>query len=134
MAAEDPAGISRFFTGYPPFIPPILGASIDGDGVARPGAMRRVRMGDGSTIGERILSYDPPRGHAYEAVEMNPLQRLLCKRMAAEWIFEESGSGTRIIWRYSIEAKPLRGPLARVVGALLRRAMQRCLDNIASAR
>lgn len=131
--ASASEGLTRFFTGFPPLIPPIIESTIEGGGPTAAGALRRVRMGDGTTILERVTAFDPPALHSYEAEQMNPLQRLLCARMAAEWRFEEQGSGTRFVWNYSITPKPLRGPLAFVVGALLRRAMQRFADNLAAS-
>jgi hypothetical protein len=131
-AAGKTAALSRYFTGFPPLIPAIVEASLEGGEPPRGGALRHVRMSDGSRIVERILAFEAPALHRYDMVELNPLQRILCTNMVSEWRFEEQGDGTRITWDYAVHPKPLRGPLARVVGALLRKAMQRCLDNIAA--
>lgn len=125
-------GLVKYFTGFPPLIPAIVGVTVQGGGPTRVDALRDVKMGDGSMIVERVLAHEPPARHGYEAAQMNPLQRLLCRRMVAEWRFEAQGSGTRVTWHYAIHPKTLRGPLAHVVAALLKRAMQRCLDNLAA--
>jgi uncharacterized protein YndB with AHSA1/START domain len=131
-AAGQTAGLSRYFTGFPPLIPAIVEASLEGGDPPRAGALRNVRMSDGSRIKERILAFEAPALHRYEMVELNPLQRLLCSNMVAEWRFEEQGAGTRFTWRYAIHSLPRRGPLPRLMGYLLQRAMQRCLDNVAA--
>jgi len=130
-AAGKSAGLSKYFTGFPPLIPAIVEATLEGGEPPRTGAIRHVRMGDGTRIVERVLAFEAPSLHRYDMVKMNPLQTLFCSNMVGEWRFEEQGSGTRVTWDYSIFPKTLRGGPARLIAALLRRAMQRCLDNLA---
>jgi uncharacterized protein YndB with AHSA1/START domain len=131
-AAGETAALSRYFTGYPPLIPAIIEAEVEGGDPPRAGALRRVRMSDGSRIVERILAFEAPSLHRYDMAELNPLQRLLCVNMVSEWRFEAQGSGTRVTWDYSIHPRALRGAAAWLMGGLLRKAMQRCLDNLAA--
>ena len=133
-AATDPAGLPRFFTGYPPLIPAIREATIEGGGAVAAGALRNVRLSDGTSIQERVLAHDRPSLHRYDMADMNSLQRLLCTNMVSEWRFSDVGGATRIVWRYAIHAKggPVL-PAAWVTARLFRRAMQRCLDNVAAA-
>jgi hypothetical protein len=132
--AVDVRSLARFFTGFAPLIPGIREASIDGGGDTVAGSLRTVRLSDGSTIKERVLALDRPRLHRYEMAEMNALQRVLCTNMVSEWRFSDAGGATKIVWRYAIHAKDAaRAPAAWLVGKLFRRAMQRCLDNVAAA-
>ncbi len=131
-AAGKVENLSKYFTGYAPLIPAITAASIDGGGPAREGALRTVKLSDGTTIRERITRFEAPRVHGYDMAEMNPLQRLICTNMVSEWRFSDEGGATRVVWRYSILPKgPLTWPLAWAVSRLFERAMQRCLDNVA---
>ncbi len=133
-AATDPAGLARFFTGYPPLIPAIREATIDGGGAVAAGALRTVHLSDGTAIKERILAHEPGALHRYDMADMNSLQRMLCTNMVSEWRFSDVGGATRVVWRYAIHAKggPVV-PAAWVTARLFRRAMQRCLDNLAAA-
>lgn len=131
-AAAKAPNLARYFTGLAPLIPAIVDASIDGDGVMREGALRSVKLSDGTRIRERILGFEAPRLHRYDMAEMNPLQRAMCTNMVSEWRFEEAGDSTRVVWTYAIHPKgPLTRPLAWAVSKLFRRAMQRCIDNLA---
>lgn len=133
-AAGKTENLARFFTGYPPLIPGIVSASLDGAAAPAPGVLRTVKLSDGTSIRERILEFEAPRLHRYDMAEMNPLQRLICTNMVSTWGFYDEGGATRIVWRYEIHPKgPLTLPLAWVVSRLFQRAMQRCLDNIAAA-
>jgi hypothetical protein len=130
-AAGDADRLARYFTGYPPLIPGIAAAAIDGGGAPREGALRTVKLTDGTTIRERITRFDAPRAHGYEMAEMNALQRLFCANMISLWTFADEGGATRVVWRYSIVEKgALTWPLAWAVSRLFQRAMQRCLDNL----
>lgn len=133
-AAGNTDNLAVFFTGNAPLIPGIAAASIDGGGGARAGALRTVKLTDGSIIKERITRFEAPHVHAYEMAEMNALQRLLCTNMVSTWTFADEGGATRITWHYEIVEKgAVMRPLAWLVGRSFERAMQRCLDNVARA-
>lgn len=133
-AAGKAENIARFFTGYGLLIPGITAASIDGDGVMREGALRSVKLSDGSAIRERVTRFEAPRVHGYEMAEMNALQRLVCTNMISEWTFSDEGGATRVVWRYTILPKgAAMTPVAWLIARLFERAMQRCLDNLAAA-
>lgn len=134
-AAGTVENLARFFTGYGGVIPGIREARLEGDGVMRAGALRRVQLSDGSVIKERILRFEPPLIHAYDMAEMNPLQKLLCTNMESTWRFSPSGDRTHIDWHYRIHPRNgLVRPLCVLVARLFERAMQRCLNNIAASR
>lgn len=133
-AAGDTDNLAKFFTGYAPLIPGIAAASIDGGGAPREGALRTVKLTDGTTIRERVTRFEAPRAHGYEMAAMNPLQRLFCTNMISLWTFADEGGATRVVWHYSIVEKgALTWPLAWFVSRFFQRAMQRCLDNLARA-
>jgi hypothetical protein len=133
-AAGKVENLARFFTGYGGVIPGIREARLEGDGVMRAGALRRVQLSDGSVIKERILRFEPPLVHAYDMAEMNTLQKLLCTNMESTWRFSPAEGGTRIDWHYRIDPRGLLvRPLCVVVAKLFERAMQRCLNHIAAA-
>ena len=126
--------LGKYFTGYGGLIPGIVSAKIDGDGVLREGALRSVKLSDGSAIKERVTRFEAPRVHGYEMAEMNALQRLVCTNMISEWTFSDEGGATRIVWHYSILPRSaVMTPVAWLIARLFERAMQRYLDNIAAA-
>ncbi len=132
-AAGETAALARHFTGYPPLIPGIVEAHVEGGDPPRANALRPVRLSDGTRIVERILAFEAPSRHRYEMAEMNTLQRLICTNMVSEWSFSDEGAGTRITWHYAIHEKPWRGVIGKVVAFFFQKAMQRCLDSIARA-
>ena len=130
-AAGETAALARHFKGYAPLIPGIVEAHVEGGDPPRAGALRPVKLSDGTSIVERILAFEVPSKHGYEMAQMNTLQRLICTNMVSEWRFTDEGKGTRIVWHYAIHAKPWRGGIGQVVGHFFQKAMQRCLDSIA---
>ena len=135
-AAADTSGLARYFSGDWPLVPAIRAARLlDREDPPVEGALREVRLGDGSRIVERVLAFEAPHLHRYEMAEMNALQRLLCTNMVGEWRFSDEGGGTRVVWDYAIHP---RGAFGALVGPLVawrfERAMQRCLDALARDR
>jgi hypothetical protein len=132
-AAGRTDGLARYFGGHRPLVPSIRSARLlDRDDPPVAGALREVRLGDGTRIVERVLAFEAPRLHRYEMAEMNRLQRLLCSNMVGEWRFATEGAGTRVVWDYVIHEHGLAGRLlGRLVARSFERAMQSCLDAIA---
>lgn len=132
-AAGHTDALARYFTGHFPLVPSIRSARLlDRDDPPVPGALREVKLGDGSRIVERVLAFEAPRLHRYEMAEQNRMQRLLCSNMVGEWRFESTTDGTHITWDYAIHEHGLAGRLlGKLVARSFERAMQRCLDNLA---
>lgn len=132
-AAGRTEALARYFTGDRPLVPAIRAARLlEREDPPVAGALREVRLGDGSRIVERVLAFEPPTLHRYEMAEMNRLQRLLCTNMVGEWRFEEREGATTITWDYAIHEHGLAGRLlGNLVARSFERAMQRCLDNLA---
>lgn len=136
LAAGRTDNLSRFFTGYSPFIPAITRAAlVNHTDPPAAGTLRDVDLSDGSKIQERVLAFDPPRLHRYEMARMNKLQRLICTNMVSEWRFDSDGpNASRIEWEYTIHNRSgLASIIARPVAWSFQRAMQTCLDNILHA-
>jgi uncharacterized protein YndB with AHSA1/START domain len=128
-ATED--SLPRFFRGALGLIPSI--ESMKTESPVREGALREVVLGDGSRIVERVTAWDPPRFHAYEAHEKNPLQALLFAKLSASFAFEEEGEGTRVTWTYSLVPRtPFLLPVVALVLFAFRKAQRRCLEAIKS--
>lgn len=133
-AAGEAAPIARYFTGMAPLIPGVVEASVDGGGAHETGALRTVKLGDGTVIKERVLALEAPHLHRYDMVEMNATQRLLLTNMVAEWRFEDVGGATRVRWRYTFHPRNAAvAPATWVMAKLFRVAMQRCLQRLAAA-
>jgi hypothetical protein len=119
--ATSPSSFPAFMKPRAP-IPGVSAVNVDGDGVTRAGATRRVAMSDGSTMGEEVLEHERPRRHAYRW--MNPPRlpfSLLVRGARAAWSFAPEGAGTRIDWSYSFE---LTTPLVYPLGALVVKLFQ----------
>ena len=132
--ATDPRRISTFMKPKAP-IPGVDGVTVEGDGVSRPGARRRVAMSDGSVMGEEVLTLDRPRAHAYRW--LNPPKApfsWLVKGASAEWTFAPEGGGTRVDWVYTFElTSALAYPFAALVVKLFQGWMSQALRGIDGA-
>lgn len=127
VAAEEDS-LPRFFHGALGLIPSIT--SMKTEAPPREGALREVALGDGTRIVERIVAWEPPRLHAYEAHKKNPLQAFLFAKVAARFTFDEhEGDATKVTWTYSLVPKSfLVTPIVSIVLFAFRKAQRRCLD------
>ena len=53
-------GLPKYFKGYGPLIPGVVEQRLDDGGSPREGALRTVKLSDGTQIRERILRFDAP--------------------------------------------------------------------------
>lgn len=128
VAAEEDA-LPRFFRGALLIIPSI--ESMTTESPCREGALRQVVLGDGSRIVERVVAWEPPRFHSYEAKEKNPLQALLFAELSASFTFEEEGDGTKVTWTYSLVPRSVfLTPVVSLVLFAFAKAQRRCLDAL----
>jgi hypothetical protein len=118
------------FTGYGP-IPAIR--SIEIAGPLTNGTLRRIHNADGSILIEQVTTIEPPIRHAYTLTGFSLPFSMLVTRGDADWSVAESAAKSKVEWRYTFTlTTPLVYPLcAFVIGFFMRRAMQRCLDNMA---
>ncbi|MBW0119128.1 SRPBCC family protein, partial [Pseudonocardia abyssalis] len=70
-SAEEVWSVIRDFDGLPAWMPAIAASSLDTDGTAAEvGAVRRLTLGDGGTVVERLLVLDDlARSQTYEILE-----------------------------------------------------------------
>jgi uncharacterized protein YndB with AHSA1/START domain len=117
-------GFPRFLHPLGP-VPGVAGAEMLDASAPKPGARRRVRMTDGSTMDEELLAFERPTRHRYRwAHPPAPPFSLLVRGGEGDWTFSPAGDGTRIAWDYRFElTTPLVYPLAAVVVLLFRRWM-----------
>lgn len=133
--AENPEFFPAYFKGFPPLIPGIRKITPLWSGPIAPGALRRVDLGDGSSVKERITTHEPPRLHRYEMAEMNFMQKLVCQKMHAEFILKDTGDSVDVTWTYWIESSnPLQYPLVAFLSWAFKKAMERFMDSVAKAR
>src|SRR4051812_17756210 len=96
--ATEPGAWPRHFRGFWPLVPAIK--SMRPRGMQEVGALREVALGDGTEIIERIAVLDAPRRHDYEILQMNAVQKMILRKMAAAWTFAPAQSGTQVTWTY----------------------------------
>jgi hypothetical protein len=98
------------------------------------GAIRRIHNVDGSTLSERITILDPPDLHAYTLSGFRPPFSWLVSCGDARWSVSGKDSQAIVRWDYAFTLSTgLVWPLAAVLlRFFMARAMQRCLDNMAT--
>lgn len=133
--AENPEFFPKYFKGFPPLIPAIRKITPLWTGPAAVGGLRRVDLGDGSSVVERITTHESPRLHRYEMAELNFMQKLVCQKMHAEFILKDSGDRAEVTWTYWIESSnPLQYPLVAFLSWAFKKAMIRFMDGAARAK
>ncbi len=133
--AENPAFFPKYFKGFPPLIPAIRKITPLWTGAIAVGALRRVDLGDGTSVQERITTHEPPKLHRYEMAEMNFMQKLVCQKMHAEFVLKDAGDSVDVTWTYWIESNnPLQYPLVAFLSWAFKKAMERFMDSVVKAR
>jgi hypothetical protein len=127
----DPVRFPLAFRGYG-LIPAIRTIELETPLAA--GAIRRIHNADGSTLTEQITILDPPSLHAYTLGGFRPPFSWLVVRGDARWSVDGEDSQAFVRWDYVFTLSTgLAWPLAAVLlRVFMARAMQRCLDNMAT--
>ena len=88
---------------------------------------------DGTVLTERVVEHDPPVRHGYTLSGFRPPMAWLVSQGEAMWSLAGHEFGCRVRWDYEFTlAKRWLAPVAVVVLHLfMRRAMHRCLKNMA---
>jgi hypothetical protein len=128
--ATSPDRFPTFFTGFGP-IPGIIGIRLHSPLAV--GSQRRVHSADGVVLTERVTEYDPPVRHGYTLTGFRPPMAWLVSKGESMWTFTGHEFGCRVQWDYEFALnKRWLAPVASVVvHVLMRRAMHRCLKNMA---
>ena len=126
----DPTRFPRTFSGYGP-IPAISAITLDGP--LRVGGTRRISNADGSVLTEHVTRLERPVYHAYTLFGFRPPFSWLVTVGEADWCIHVKDGATEVVWRYAFTlTSPLVYPVCTlVVGLFMRRAMERCLANMA---
>ena len=128
--ATNPVRFPVFFTGFGP-VKGISGIRLHSDLAV--GSQRRVHLVDGNVLTERVIEHDPPVQHGYTLSGFRPPMAWLVSQGEAMWSLAGHEFGCRVRWDYEFTlAKRWLAPVAVVVLHLfMRRAMHRCLKNMA---
>jgi hypothetical protein len=113
-------------------LPGVSAAEMQDGAAPKPGARRRIRMSDGSSLIEEVLAFERPSRHRYRWLDppRAPLGWLV-RSGEGDWSFAPSARGTRIRWSYGFElATPLAAPFALPIVWLFRRWMARGLERV----
>lgn len=118
----DPTHLTDF-AGYGP-IPGIASARVEGsEGL---GMRRIITNTDGSTHREEVIAYEPPRRIVDRIDGFDSPVRLLARHITDEFRFEPRGEATELVRTFEVELRsPLLWPIARVMRALMARAIAR---------
>jgi hypothetical protein len=126
----DATRFPRTFTGYGP-IPAV--STIVLDGPLRVGGTRQISNADGSVLIEHVTGLERPLHHTYTLFGFRPPFSWLVTLGVADWCIHSKDGATEVVWRYVFTlSNPLVYPLCMlVIRFFMRRAMERCLANMA---
>ena len=126
----DPLIFPRIFRGWGP-VPGV--AAIEEEALG--GTVKRtVRLDDGSTVRETVLSFRPGRAFRYRAFGHTAPVRWWAAEARALWRFQAHAEGTRVTWFYRFQARGALGALCLrvIVKPAFQRAMSTALATMAS--
>jgi hypothetical protein len=128
--ATDPDRFPTFFTGFGP-IPGIIGIRLHSPLAV--GSQRRVHSADGVILTERVTEHDPPVRHGYTLTGFRAPMSWFINKGESMWTFAGHELGCRVVWAFEFSLnKRWLAPLSSIiVHVLMRRAMHRCLKNMA---
>ncbi|MDH6181320.1 hypothetical protein M2152_001502 [Microbacteriaceae bacterium SG_E_30_P1] len=126
----DPAS---FYPSYGP-LPAVVGVRDQSGDWTTAGQERTLLLSDGGHVVEHVTDAESPTFFAYQLSDFQRLFGVLVSGARAEWRFEKTAHGTRILWTYSFFAKPGRRLIVRaIVKAFWSPYMERVLPGIAAA-
>ncbi|KFN42455.1 hypothetical protein N789_13950 [Arenimonas oryziterrae DSM 21050 = YC6267] len=109
--------LTLFLTGYG-WLPAAVHVSRQTGPWNAAGTTRRVHFADGNSAFEEVLEAREPFRLLYRITGFTSFMRLLAREIEGEWLLSAEGEGTRIVWRYTFQAK------SRFTGMLLRRLVR----------
>jgi hypothetical protein len=110
-----PTLFHRWYGPIPP-IKAVIDQTGDWDAV---GKTRTVVLTGGGSMREQLTSYDPPRSFGYTLSDVKGPMAPLVARVEGLWSFEPAGTGTRVIWQWTIHPRSaLSAPVLPVFGRL----------------
>lgn len=112
-------------------IPPISGVSGQEGTWATVGQTRTVRLADGGTMREELVSVDRPHSFGYRLGDVTGALKPLAGSVDGVWRFEPAGTGARITWAWTVHpASSAAGLVMPVLGFLWRGYARRALERI----
>ena len=82
------------------------------------GQTRTIRLADGGSIRETLLSVDRPHAFTYRLTDISGPMKPLVTEVEGRWLFEPAGDGARVRWGWTLHP---RGPLGRAAMPLFAR-------------
>jgi uncharacterized protein YndB with AHSA1/START domain len=116
-------------------IPGVVHAQLSDGATLAPGATRDVRMSDGSSLVEEILTVERPREHRYRWLRppATPLARMV-RGAESTWTFEPRAGATVFTWQYRFELRSiLVYPAGMLLIALFKPWMEKALERVRDA-
>ncbi|MGI8678197.1 MAG: SRPBCC family protein [Jatrophihabitans sp.] len=107
-----PAALERFFTRRYGPIPPIKGVEGQQGLWGTVGQTRTVRLADGGSMREELVSVDRPNSFGYRLTDLTGPLKPLASSVEGLWSFAPAGSGVRISWQWTVHPVSRLGALA----------------------
>jgi len=120
--------LPAIFTGMAPF-PAVTDVHNNPGHWNEVGLTRNPILSDGTTIEERLTSYEPNERFSYQVTGITSIFRHVATMIEGQWNVQSDGqSTTRIIWVHTLHAKPGRTWILRhILAPLWRKYMERAL-------
>lgn len=105
-----PLPLPQLFAGWYGPLPPIRG--VDQDGVwGTVGQRRTIRLADGGTMREHLLTVERPHRFDYELTDFTGALQPLVSRVEGSWAVDAAGTGSRVTWAWTLHPRGRAGAL-----------------------
>lgn len=134
FAIMTPSDPTRFYPKYGPL--PAVTAVVDQTGAwDAVGQSRTLRLSDGSSVVERLVTVTPPSRFEYRLTDFTGTFGNLVAFADAVWDFDAAVDGTRVRWSYTFHAQPKRGWIVRLIvllfwGPYMRKVLPGLTDEV----
>lgn len=133
FARTMPMDLVRLFDKWYGPIPPIKGIREQTGAWDSVGETRIIELAGGGSARETLTTVNAPREFGYLLNDIAGPMALLMDHVDGTWLFEPSGTGTEVTWRWALHAKsPISAPALPVFGRLWRSYAARSLENLSN--
>ena len=94
------------------------------------GQVRTVVTSDGGTMRELLTTIDAPHSFSYQLSKITGPMRPLVDTIEGQWDFTSKGTGTLIMWRWTLHPSRLGAPFMPLITKMWRNYAKQSLEHL----
>jgi hypothetical protein len=125
-----PAPLTDLFNRRYAVLPPIREVRDQEGTWGRIGQTRLVVTTDGGTMREQLVDVDAPHSFAYRLSNITGPMQPLVDSIEGRWEFTQAGTGTLVVWRWTLHPKGVGAPFMPLIGWMWRSYARQALEQL----